>query len=48
LTGFIYEIILFNVVLTPSQRQAVEGYLAWKWGLQNNVPTTHPYRKFRA
>jgi hypothetical protein len=22
----------------------VTGYLAWKWGLQGNLPTTHPYK----
>jgi hypothetical protein len=23
--------------------QQVEGYLAWKWGIQNNLPISHPY-----
>jgi hypothetical protein len=45
--GDINEIIFMSNV-TTSQRQQVEGYLAWKWGLQNNLPTTHPYRKFRS
>lgn len=45
--GYINEILVFNNALTTSQRQQVEGYLAWKWGLQNNLPTTHPYYKFR-
>jgi len=30
--------------LTPFNRQKVEGYLAWKWGLQSNLPTSHPFR----
>jgi hypothetical protein len=38
-----YEILLFNVSLTTQQRQVVEGYLSWKWGLRANLPTTHPY-----
>jgi len=38
-----YEILLFNVSLTTIQRQQVEGYLSWKWGLRANLPTTHPY-----
>ena len=38
------EIIHYNVALTTPQRQAVEGYLAWKWGL--TLPTTHPYYRF--
>lgn len=38
-----YEIIVFSALLTDSQRQQVEGYLAWKWGLQTSLPTNHPY-----
>ena len=26
-----------------SNRQQVEGYLAWKWGLQASLPSGHPY-----
>jgi len=37
------EILLYNVVLTTTQIQQVEGYLAWKWGVQTNLPTTHPF-----
>jgi hypothetical protein len=43
--GSIYEIIVFSSTLSANDRQRVEGYLAWKWGLQNNLPSTHPYRK---
>jgi hypothetical protein len=32
--GTIGEIIVYNTTLTASQRQKVEGYLAWKWGIQ--------------
>ena len=39
----IYEIIIFNTVLTASQRQVIEGYLAWKWNLQSSLPIAHPY-----
>ena len=38
------EIILYNVLLTTAQVQTVEGYLAWKWGLQGNLPANHPYK----
>jgi hypothetical protein len=31
--GNINEIIVYNGILSTSQRQQVEGYLAWKWGL---------------
>ena len=44
--GTMYEIILYNVVLTTQQRQAVEGYLAWKWGLQKSLPSNHPFYLF--
>jgi hypothetical protein len=46
LNGFIGELIHFNTALTTSQRQQVEGYLAWKWSLQNNLPANHPYKLF--
>ena len=45
-TGFagkISEIIVYNKVLSTTDRQTIEGYLAWKWGLQANLPTIHPY-----
>jgi hypothetical protein len=45
---YLYEVIVYtNRLLTTSQRQQVEGYLAWKWGLQKNLPSTHPYYKLR-
>ena len=43
-TGEIYEMLFFNSYLTNAQRQQVEGYLAWKWGLQGNLPANHPYK----
>ena len=41
--GTISEVVYYNTVLTTSQRQQVEGYLAAKWGIQSSLPTTHPY-----
>jgi hypothetical protein len=32
--------------LTEATRQRIEGYLAHKWGLANNLEATHPYRHF--
>lgn len=29
---------------TVSHLQRIEGYLAWKWELQANLPTNHPYK----
>jgi hypothetical protein len=41
--GTLQEIVLFNRTLLISERQQLEGYLAWKWGLNRSLPTTHPY-----
>ena len=43
------ELLLFNGDCGPSNdvylyRQQTEGYLAWKWGLQGNLPSNHPYK----
>ncbi len=44
----IYEVVVFNnIILTSAQRQQVEGYLAWKWGTQASLPSTHPFKKFK-
>ena len=42
--GYIGEILLYNGALTTSQKQQVEGYLAWKWSLTTNLPTIHPFK----
>ena len=44
LIGYIHEVVLYRAALSTTQRQQVEGYLAWKWGLQGNLPTTHPFK----
>jgi hypothetical protein len=38
------EVICYATTLPISQRQQVEGYLAWKWGFQTQLPNNHPYR----
>jgi hypothetical protein len=43
-TGAIGEVILTSSVLQTGERQGVEGYLSWKWGLQSTLPSAHPYR----
>jgi hypothetical protein len=42
--GNIYDVIMYNTAFSTLQRQNVEGYLAWKWGLQGSLPSTHPYK----
>jgi hypothetical protein len=45
LNGNIGEFLLFTRVLTTSERQQIEGYLAYKWGLTSPLPATHPFKK---
>lgn len=40
--GDIGEIVVFSGE-NDTTRQLVEGYLAWKWGLQASLPGGHPY-----
>jgi hypothetical protein len=47
LNGYIAEVIVVNGVQSTSDRELVEGYLAWKWGLQGNLPAGHPYKNAR-
>jgi len=42
--GYVGEIVTYPSGLSDSDRQKVEGYLAWKWGLQANLPNTQPYK----
>ena len=44
LNGVIYEILFFNTSLNTLNRQTIEGYLAWKWGIQSSLPSNHPYK----
>jgi hypothetical protein len=41
--GQIAEIIIVDGDLTDAERNRVEGYLAWKWGQQANLPVSHPH-----
>jgi hypothetical protein len=45
--GNLSEVICYNSTVTQPQRQQTEGYLAWKWGLQARLPSTHPFARFR-
>jgi len=47
MNGTISEIIFFSVSHSQSQQQKIEGYLAWKWGLQGNLPATHPFKSVK-
>lgn len=42
--GYFYEVIVCNTVLSDTDRQRIEGYLAAKYGLQSNLPSAHTYK----
>ena len=42
--GTIAEFIVYDGLLGSEERQRVEGYLAWKWGTQESLPVSHPYK----
>lgn len=42
--GAINELIVLNSYISDSDREKLEGYLAHKWGLTNNLPSNHPYK----
>lgn len=42
--GPIGEVIAVGATLSTTDRQKLEGYLAWKWGLAANLPADHPYK----
>jgi hypothetical protein len=41
--GNISEVLIFNKTLSSTERQNIEGYLAWKWALVTLLPSSHPY-----
>lgn len=44
LKGQMSELIYLPSILSTDDRQKLEGYLAWKWGLVANLPSDHPYK----
>jgi len=42
--GDIAEILVGGATLSTENREKIEGYLAWKYGLQANLPSSHTYR----
>jgi len=44
LLGDICEIVVIKEILSAEDRQKIEGYLAWKWGLVDDLPADHPYK----
>ena len=44
LNGYIAEVIIVPSIVSTTDRQLVEGYLAHKWGLTSSLPSDHPYK----
>lgn len=44
IVGTIADLIIVSGVITNSERQKMEGYLAHKHGLTANLPALHPYK----
>jgi hypothetical protein len=42
LNGYIFESLVYNRVLSLTEYQQVEGYLAQKWGFTSSLPAGHP------
>jgi len=42
--GYMAEVVICDAVLSSTNREKLEGYLAHKWGLESNLPSTHPYK----
>lgn len=42
--GYMCELIVYNQMVGLTAQQRIEGYLAWKWGLQANLPVGHPFK----
>jgi hypothetical protein len=43
INSYISEIAYFQSVLSTGDRQKMEGYLAWKYGLNTYLPAGHPH-----
>jgi hypothetical protein len=44
LSGYVTEIVQIESRISTTDRQRLEGYLAWKWGLQANLVNNHPFK----
>jgi hypothetical protein len=42
--GDLAAVVIVTTTLTVADRQRLEGYFAWKYGIVANLPTNHPYK----
>lgn len=43
MTGYIYEMLVFNYTLTTDERTSVQGYLLNKWNARTSLSSNNPY-----
>jgi len=41
--GRIAEFVMFDEAISVGEAEIIEGYLAWKWGLESQLPAGHTY-----
>jgi len=46
-TDLLAEVIQLSAEPDTETRQKIEGYLAWKWGIESELPIGHPYKEER-
>lgn len=44
ISAYMGEFIIVRGLQSTADQQIMEGYLAWKWGLEGDLPTGHPYK----
>jgi hypothetical protein len=44
MVGAFAEIVFLKGTISDDDRQKMEGYLVWKWGMQSQLPTNHKYK----
>jgi len=42
--GYVGEVITYKALFSTIDREKVEGYLAWKWGLQSQLSSSNPWK----
>jgi hypothetical protein len=42
--GGVHTVVQFNTILTTSERQRVEGILAWQYGISSILSASHPFK----
>lgn len=40
--GYVHEVLFFNRQISDMERRYIEGYLAWKWGMNTTMTANQP------